>query len=124
MNYLIAGRSLQNVDKVPEWAKRVYVTAPDISPEDHVLMQATFQKHVDSGISKTINLDTDATNEDVKNAYILAWTTGCKGITVYRAGSRDKEVLVKGTQTQVQIEDCCDQPNIIYESVYILSIQL
>jgi ribonucleoside-diphosphate reductase alpha chain len=58
----------------------------------------------------------EASVEDIMDIYTLAWLEKCKGITVYRAGSRDKEVLVKGTQTQVQIEDCCDQPNIIYES--------
>ena len=112
MDYLANGGSLQNREEVPQWAKNIYITAPEISFADHVLMQATFQKHVDSGISKTINLDTDATNEDVKNAYILAWTTGCKGITVYRAGSRDKEVLVKGIKKE---SVCCEAPQIIMQ---------
>jgi len=118
MNYLAEGGSLQDapdIFNVPVWVKQVYTTAPEISFQDHVLMQATFQKHVDSGISKTINLDTDATNEDVKNAYILAWTTGCKGITVYRAGSRDKEVLVKGTRTKEIETACCETPQIIMQ---------
>ena len=82
--------------EVPEWAKAVYATAPEISPDDHVLMQAAFQEACDSGISKTINFPNSATKEDVEDAYMLAWKEGCKGITVYRAGSREKEVLVKG----------------------------
>ena len=130
MNSLANGESLQNVDGVPEWVKKIYVTAPEISPKDHVLMQAAFQQHVDSGISKTINFDNSATHQDVKDAYSLAWETGCKGITVYRAGSRDKEVLVKGTksskipETQLMfgipemeiINGCCDNPYIVQES--------
>ena len=92
---------------IPQWAKEVYITAPEISPRDHVLMQATFQQYVDAGISKTINFPNEAQIIDVEDAYVLAWKTGCKGITVYRAGSRDKEVLVKGT-TEQQEHECPD----------------
>jgi len=137
MDYLAEGGSLESVPDLPDWVKAVYATAPEISPEDHVLMQASFQKHCDSGISKTINFANSATVEDVENAYMLAWGEGCKGITVYRAGSREKEVLVKGNkekaeqptldgfelENQLINEDvalpehnCCDNPNIIFES--------
>ena len=112
MAYLANGGSLQNRDEVPQWAKNIYITAPEISPKDHVLMQAAFQEHVDSGISKTINFDNAATVEDVEQAYKLAWITGCKGITVYRAGSREKEVLVKGTTSE---EKCCDSPQLVMQ---------
>ena len=95
MDYLAEGGSLATVPEVPDWAKAVYATAPDISPEDHVLMQSAFQSSCDSGISKTINFSNSATIEDVEDAYMLAWKEGCKGIPVYRAGSREKEVLVK-----------------------------
>ena len=107
MDYLAEGGSLESVPQVPQWAKEVYATAPEISPENHVLMQAAFQKGCDSGISKTINFANSATHEDVEKAYILAWEEGCKGITVYRAGSREKEVLVKGNtekSEQLQLE--------------------
>ena len=134
MDYLAEGGSLASAPQVPDWAKDVYATAPEISPEDHVLMQAAFQEHCDSGISKTINFANSATVEDVENAYMLAWGEGCKGITVYRAGSREKEVLVKGNKEQAEqptldgfdLEeqvlneaeeyDCCDIPNIVFES--------
>ena len=90
MTFLSEGGSLQDRTEVPSWAKEVYKTAPEISPEAHVNMQAIFQPHVDSGISKTINFANDATIEDVKTAYLQAYSSGCKGITVYRAGSREK----------------------------------
>ena len=137
MGFLADGNSLQDVPEhydVPIWAKNLYTTAPDISPQDHVLMQATFQKFVDSGISKTINFANSATMDDVEDSYMLAWAEGCKGITVYRAGSRDKEVLVKGNgehtgqlplpfpdvETHITSdstwEQCCENPNIVKES--------
>mgnify|MGYP004446787531 CR=1 FL=1 len=119
MGYLAEGGSLQERKDVPQWIKKVYVTAPEISPSNHVLMQAAFQESVDSGISKTINFANSATHKDVEDAYMLAWTTGCKGITVYRAGSRDKEVLVKGNRDSIsnKIEEaCCENPYIVMES--------
>jgi len=98
LNYLADGGSLQDRDDVPGWAKRLFVTSSDISPEMHVRMQAVFQESVDSAISKTINFPNSATDDDVRNAYLLAWELSCKGITVYRAGSRDAEVLTVGKE--------------------------
>ena len=96
MDYLADGGSLQERDDVPEWAKRAFVTAADISPEMHVRMQGVFQESVDAAISKTINFPNSATEDDVRQAYTLAWDLKCKGITVYRAGSREAEVLTRG----------------------------
>ena len=116
MEHLAKGGALKDRDDVPEWAKRVYVTAPDISPEEHVRMQAAFQDSVDAGISKTINFANDATREDVMAAYVQAWETGCKGITVYRSGSREKEVLTSG-HTTIVAETCdCENPLLVQES--------
>ena len=96
MQYLADGGSLQEREDVPDWAKRVFVTSADISPEMHVRMQGVFQESVDAAISKTINFPNSATEEDVRSAYMLAWELACKGITVYRAGSREAEVLTAG----------------------------
>jgi ribonucleoside-diphosphate reductase alpha chain len=116
MEALSEGVSLQSFDKVPQWVKDVYVTAPEISAEDHVHMQASFQEHVDAGISKTINFSNEATPQDVEDAYLKAWETGCKGITVYRSGSREKEVLVAGHEENTMVSCGCDSPFIVQES--------
>tara|TARA_B100000427_G_scaffold329704_1_gene347194 strand:- start:2507 stop:4924 length:2418 start_codon:yes stop_codon:yes gene_type:complete len=97
LEHLSNGGSLQERKEVPENIKELFHVASDISPRDHVLMQAAFQESTDAGISKTINFPNEATVEDVEDAYLLAWETKCKGITVYRAGSREKEVLTTGT---------------------------
>ena len=88
--------SLQKTDGVPEDVKKLFVTALDIKPEWHVRMQAAFQKYTDNAVSKTVNLRTDATIEDVRRVYDLAWKFNCKGVTVFRYGSKPEQVLYVG----------------------------
>jgi len=85
--------TVKNIDEIPDKHKLYLESAHDISPESHVKMQATFQKHVDNSISKTINFSKDATEEDVRDAYLMAYKMGCKGITIYRDGCRNNQVL-------------------------------
>ncbi|HXQ92366.1 MAG TPA: vitamin B12-dependent ribonucleotide reductase [Nitrososphaerales archaeon] len=83
--------------EVPSSVKNVFRTALDISPEWHVRIQAAFQKNIDNAVSKTINLPQDASLEDVRHSYLLAWRLRCKGITVYRYGSKSQQVLTIGS---------------------------
>ncbi|MFB0560744.1 MAG: ribonucleotide reductase N-terminal alpha domain-containing protein [Candidatus Lokiarchaeia archaeon] len=86
--------SVKNMENVPEDGRRVFVTALDIDPEWHVRMQAAFQKYVDNAVSKTVNLPQEATLDDVSKVFWLAYELKCKGITIFRYGSRTEQVLV------------------------------
>jgi ribonucleoside-diphosphate reductase alpha chain len=85
--------SVQGVDTAPKSVREIFVTAADIAPEWHVTIQAEFQKHVGNAVSKTVNLPYKATTDDIARLYTLAWKSGCKGITIYRDGSRTNQPL-------------------------------
>jgi ribonucleoside-diphosphate reductase alpha chain len=90
---LAASPSIQHLTSIPETIRRLFITAHDVSPAHHVRMQATFQRYSDSGVSKTINLPSTASKADVAGAFLLAYQLGCKGLTVFRTGSRERQVL-------------------------------
>ncbi|GAB4328169.1 MAG: vitamin B12-dependent ribonucleotide reductase [Candidatus Zixiibacteriota bacterium] len=96
MERIANSNSIQDFDEIPEDVREVFVTTADISAESHIRMQSVFQKHCDSAVSKTINLPHGATQDDVQTAYWLAYRQGCKGVTIYRDGSRPGQVLSTG----------------------------
>lgn len=87
------GGSIQSIEEIPEHIKQTFVTSMDIHWADHVMAQAACQQYIDNSISKTINMSNDVLVDDIKNAYLLAHELGCKGLSVYRDGSRAAQVL-------------------------------
>lgn len=93
MNIIAQKGSLKSLSEIPEDVQSVFVTAHDIEAIWHIRMQSAFQKYTNNAVSKTVNLPQDATVEDVRKIYVLAYESGCKGVTIYRDHSRDEQVL-------------------------------
>ena len=97
--------TLEGIDGIPEELRKIFVTAHDVEVEYHVRMQASFQRYIDNAVSKTTNLSHDATEDDVEKVYILARESGCKGITIYRDGSRENQTLMIGSEKKEVINE-------------------
>lgn len=106
--------TIGEITEIPQEIRKVFVTAHEIDPEWHVRMQAAFQKYTDNAVSKTINLRSDATTDDIKKAYLLAWETECRGITVFRDGSKGDQVLNLGVKPDSPV-DVAKQAQVILE---------
>jgi ribonucleoside-diphosphate reductase alpha chain len=90
--------SLHGIEEIPQDIRNIFITAHEVTPEWHIRMQAVFQKYTDNAVSKTVNFHNNAAIEDVHKVYMLAYESGCKGVTIYRDGSREEQVLNVGRQ--------------------------
>jgi ribonucleoside-diphosphate reductase alpha chain len=108
MRKIAAQGTVQHIEEIPEEVRKVFTTAHDINPENHIRMQAAFQKYTDNAVSKTVNFPSSATTKDVEDVYMLAYKLGCKGVTIYRDQSRKEQVLnIAGEQKKP--EEACEE---------------
>ena len=133
ISLVLESGSCQGIDEIPDQIRKTFVVSGDVTAEEHIGIQAALQAFVDNSISKTINFSSNARADDVARAYILAWESGCKGITVYVTGSRDKVVLETGksqthavrpeVQTQLSKWQATKKPRPRHLEGYTYSIQ-
>ena len=109
---IAAKGTIRDLDYMPKRMKEIFVTSMDIEPNWHLQMQAAFQKHTDNAVSKTVNLPNSATQEEIFNIYWKAHELGCKGVTVFRDGSKSEQVLTKSDQSE---EDSTSQDSVVKE---------
>ncbi len=110
MEKIAAHGSAAGVEEVPEKYRNVFMTAHDIAPEWHIKIQAAFQKYVDNAVSKTVNFPNEASEKDIESVYTMAYDLDCKGVTVYRDGSRDSQVLeIKSDKNDKAIAESQDK---------------
>ncbi|KLU65695.1 vitamin B12-dependent ribonucleoside-diphosphate reductase [Desulfosporosinus acididurans] len=105
MQNVVKQGTVRGLNDVPNWVQKIFITAQEIDPEWHVKIQAAFQTFTDNAVSKTINFPHTATKEEIAKAYLLAYELGCKGLTVYRDGSREEQVVTTGT-TKAKLTHC------------------
>ena len=112
LDQVAASGAVSGIENVPDKWRKVFVTSHDISSDWHIRMQAAFQKYTDNAVSKTVNFPEDATQEDIRRTYLLAYQSGCKGVTVFRYGSR-KPVINLGHESRSEV----DEDEVIYDSL-------
>ena len=118
MKKIAQSGSISEIPEIPSAIKKIFVTSHDIKPEWHIQMQAVFQKHTDNAVSKTVNFPEEASMKEVADVFHLAYDSGCKGVTVYRYGSRDSVLNIAGKSSEGQMtEGKLSLPAVVYNQI-------
>jgi ribonucleoside-diphosphate reductase alpha chain len=112
LNAIAEKGSLHEFQEIPEKIRKIFITSHFVKPQSHIKMQTAFQKHTDNAVSKTINFPNEATEKEVEDAYMLAYKSGCKGLTIYRDGSRNEQVLSTGATSDKNKKDVSENGKI------------